>query len=341
MYGVKQQRSREERAIMSANRRLGMPMGKLFVARYFPESSKQKVSEMILNVRTVYGERIDKLTWMSQTTKEKARKKLAAFTWKIGYPDKWKDYSTIVIQPDMLVGNVLNISLWNHNDMIARVGTPVDKSEWNLSPQTINAYNNPTNNEILFPAAILQPPFFNPDADDAINYGAIIAIIGHEMTHGFDDNGAQYDGNGNLNNWWSQEDAGNFETLGKKLENYFSSIEVTKGFYINGKLTLGENIADLGGLMLAYYAMEKSLEGKVKPEPIDGFTYRQRFFLGFAQICRENITNESLINQVQTNEHSPYRWRINATLAQMKEFSDAFGCKGKMSVPDSGRIAIW
>jgi len=339
MYGVKAQRPREERAIMSVNRRLGMPLGKLYVAKYFPESSKKKVVEMIENVRSVYRDRIDKLSWMSAPTKEKAKKKLAAFTWKIGYPDTWKDYSSIDIQNDKLVENSMNIALWEHHDMISKAGKPVDKKEWDMTPQTINAYNNPTNNEIVFPAAILQPPFFNPDADDAINYGAIIGVIGHEMTHGFDDQGAQYDGNGNLSNWWTPEDSKNFIALGKRLENYFSSIEVTKGFKINGKLTLGENIADLGGLTLGYYALEKSLAGKKAPEKIDGFTYQQRFFLGWAQVWRENMTNESLINQVQTNEHSPARWRINATVPLMKEFSDAFGCKG--TVADTLKIVIW
>jgi predicted metalloendopeptidase len=338
MQGVKAQRPREERAVMSVNYRLGMPLGKLYVAKYFPETSKKKVSEMIENVRSVYHERIEKLTWMSDATKEKAKKKLAAFTWKIGYPDKWKDYSSIDIQPDKLIENSMNISMWEHNDMISKAGKPVDKTEWDMTPQTINAYNNPTNNEIVFPAAILQPPFFNPDADDAINYGAIIGVIGHEMTHGFDDQGSQYDGSGNLNNWWTPEDSKNFIALGKKLEDYFSAIEVTKGFKINGKLTLGENIADLGGLTLGYYALEKSLAGKEKPKPIDGFTYQQRFFLGWAQVWRENMTNESLINQVQTNEHSPARWRINATLPLMKEFSDAWGCKG---IADTMRIVIW
>jgi putative endopeptidase len=339
MFGVKEQRPREERAVISVNRRLGMPLGKLFAAKYFPESSKKKVVEMIMNVRDVYRDRIDKLTWMSTPTKEKAKKKLAAFTWKIGYPDTWKDYSSIDIQPDKLIENSMNIALWEHNDMIAKAGKPVDKTEWGLSPQTINAYNNPTNNEIVFPAAILQPPFFNPDADDAINYGAIIGVIGHEMTHGFDDSGCQYDGNGNLSNWWTPEDTKNFTALGEKMEKYFSSIEVTKGFKIDGKLTLGENIADLGGLTLGYYALEKSLEGKSKPDPIDGFTYQQRFFLGWAQVWRENMTDESLINQVQTNEHTPARWRINATLPLMKEFADAFGCKG--AAADSMRIVIW
>ncbi len=339
MYGVKVQRPREERAVMIVNRRLGMPLGKLYVAKYFPETSKKKVSEMIENVRSVYKERIDKLSWMSPATKEKAKKKLAAFTWKIGYPDTWKDYSSIDIQPDKLVENSMNIALWEHNDMISKAGKPVDKKEWDMSPQTINAYNNPTNNEIVFPAAILQPPFFNPDADDAINYGGIIAVIGHEMTHGFDDQGCQYDGNGNLSNWWTPEDSKNFTALGKKLEDYFNTMEVTKGFKINGKLTLGENIADLGGLTLGYYALEKSLEGKEKPKPIDGFTYQQRFFLGWAQVWRENMTNESLINQVQTNEHSPARWRINATLPLMKEFADAWGCKS--SAADTIRIVIW
>lgn len=340
MYGIKEQRPREERAIMSVNRRLGMPLGKMFAAKYFPESSKKKVTEMIENVRTVYGERIDKLAWMSPETKEKAKKKLSQFTWKIGYPDKWKDYSTIDIQPDKLIENMMNVELWEHNDMIAKAGKPVDKSEWGMTPQTINAYNNPTNNEIVFPAAILQPPFFNPDADDAINYGGIISVIGHEMTHGFDDNGAQYDGEGNLKNWWAPEDLKNFTALGEKLQKYFDSFEVTPGFKINGKLTLGENIADLGGITLGYYALVKSMEGKKTPEPIDGFTWQQRFFLGWAQVWHENMRKESLISQVQTNEHSPARWRINATLGQVKEFSDAF-CKGKMSVPDADRVVIW
>ena len=339
MYGVKAQRPRGERAVMSVNRRLGMPLGKLFAAKYFPESSKKKVTEMIENVKAVYSERIDKLTWMSPVTKEKAKKKLSAFTWKIGYPDKWKDYSTIDIANDKLIENSQSIARWEHNDMISKAGKPVDKSEWGMSPQTINAYNNPTNNEIVFPAAILQPPFFNPDADDAINYGGIIAVIGHEMTHGFDDNGCKYDGNGNLVNWWTPEDAKNFAALGQKMEDYFNTIEVTKGFKINGKLTLGENIADLGGLTLGYYALQKSLEGKPKQEPIDGFTPEQRFFLGWAQVWRENMTNESLINQVQTNEHTPARWRINAALPLLKEFGDAFGCKSAAS--DSMRIVIW
>jgi putative endopeptidase len=341
MYGVKKQRPREERAIMSVNHRLGMPLGRLFAAKYFPESSKKKVTGMIENIRTVYGERIEKLTWMSAATKAKAKKKLSQFTWKIGYPDKWKDYSSIDIQPDKLIENMMNIDLWKHNDMIAKAGKPVDKSEWRMTPQTINAYNNSNNNEIVFPAAILQPPFFNPDADDAINYGGIISVIGHEMTHGFDDHGAQYDGEGNLNNWWAPEDAKNFAALGERLQKYFDSFEVTKGFKINGKLTLGENIADLGGLTLGYYALVKSMGGKKTPEPIDGFTWQQRFFLGWAQVWHENMTKESLISQVQTNEHSPAHWRINATLAQMKEFSDAFGCKGKMTVADADRVVIW
>lgn len=341
MYGVKEQRPREERAIMSVNNRLGMPLGKLFAAKYFPESSKKKVNEMIENVRTVYGERIEKLAWMSPETKKKAKIKLSLFTWKIGYPDKWKDYSSIDIQNDKLVENMINVSLWETNDMLAKAGKPVDKSEWMMSPQTINAYNNPTNNELVFPAAILQPPFFNPDADDAINYGSIISVIGHEMTHGFDDNGAQYDGHGNLNNWWAPEDLKNFNALGDKLAQYFDSFEVSKGFKINGKLTLGENIADLGGLTLGYYALIKSMEGKKAPEPIDGFTWQQRFFLGWAQVWHENMTKESLISQVQTNEHSPGRWRINATLAQMPEFASAFGGKGTMLVPDANRIVIW
>ncbi|ATL46092.1 endothelin-converting protein [Chitinophaga caeni] len=343
MRGTKQQKNRVERAIRATDGSLGMPLGKLFVKQYFPESSKQKVSEMIENVRTVYGERIDKLTWMSEETKKEAHKKLAAFTYKIGYPDKWKDYSSIKISPDKLLENIVNTAMYRHGEAIKKLGQPVDKSEWMMTPQTVNAYYNPLNNEVVFPAGILQPPFFNANADDAINYGGIIAVIGHEFTHGFDDQGSQFDAEGNLRNWWTESDRKNFEALAKKYIDYFSSIEVLPGFKINGALTIGENIADLGGLTLAYHALEKSLEGKPAPKLIDGFTWQQRFFLGWAQVWHANITDAALRNQIQTDPHSPARSRINGPLPHLVEFQEAWGCKAgdKMVLPASERVVIW
>ncbi|HVI43305.1 MAG TPA: M13 family metallopeptidase [Chitinophaga sp.] len=341
--GRKAQKARPERAIRSTDGHLGMPLGKLFVKKYFPESSKQKVSQMIENVRSVYGERIDNLSWMSDSTKKMARKKLAAFTYKIGYPDKWKNYSSIEIDKGKLVENVIATALYEHKENIDKIGKPVDKSEWGMTPQTVNAYYNPLNNEVVFPAGILQPPFYNPNADDAINYGGIIAVIGHEFTHGFDDQGSQYDADGNLKNWWTKADRVNFEKLANKYINYFSSIEAAPKFFINGKLTIGENIADLGGLTLAYYGLKKSFEGKGEPKPIDGFTWQQRFFLGWAQVWHTNITEAALQNQIQVDPHSPGRYRINGPLPHLKEFQAAWGCAdgSKMALPDSARVVIW
>jgi len=342
MSGQKEQKQRVERGIRSTDGTLGMPLGKLFVKQYFPESSKQKVSEMIENVRAVYGERIDKLTWMSDSTKKMAHKKLASFTYKIGYPDKWKDYSTINVQPGTLIDNIISASIYSNNEAVAKIGKPVDKKEWLMTPQTVNAYYNPLNNEIVFPAGILQPPFFNPDADDAINYGGIIAVIGHEFTHGFDDQGSQFDADGNLKNWWTAADRANFDKLTNKYVQYFNGIEALPGFNINGALTIGENVADLGGLTLAYHALEKSLEGKPEPELIDGYNWKQRFFLGWAQVWHGNTTDAALRNQIQTDPHSPARYRINGPLPHMKEFQEAWGCtSGKMVLPDSARVVIW
>ncbi|WP_031528763.1 M13 family metallopeptidase [Dyadobacter crusticola] len=343
MRGTKQQRVRQERAIRSTDGLLGMPLGKLFSKKYFPEEDKKKVAEMIENVRTVYGERIDKLTWMSDSTKAKAHKKLKAFTYKIGYPDKWKDYSSIEIAPDKLFENVVSAALFGHKESVEKIGKEVDKKEWGMTPQTVNAYYNPLNNEVVFPAGILQPPFYNRDADDAINYGGIIAVIGHEFTHGFDDQGSQFDDEGNLKNWWTAADRANFDKLTKRYIDYFSGIEALPGFNINGALTIGENVADLGGLTLAYYALQKSFEGKKEPEPIDGFNWKQRFFLGWAQVWHMNTTDEALRNQVQTDPHAPAKDRINGPLPHLKEFEAAFGCApgSKMTLPDSARIVIW
>ena len=343
MRGVKSQRKRDEKALRATNGTVGEPLGKKYAEKYFPASSRKQVEEMIENVRSVYGERIEKLTWMSAETKAKALQKLKAFTYKIGYPDQWKDYSKVDISPSNLVQNNINMNIWQHEDNVAKIGKPVDKKEWGMTPQTVNAYYNPLFNEVVFPAGILQPPFFNPDADDAINYGAIMAVIGHELTHGFDDQGSQFDAEGNLVNWWTDKDRENFMALAQKYIVYFDKIEAMPGVHIKGGLTIGENIADLGGLTLAYYALEKSLKGKPEPPLIDGYNWKQRFFLGWAQVWRMKITDEALRNQIETDPHSPARYRINATLSHMKEFQDAWGSKGgnKMVLPDSARVVIW
>lgn len=343
MRGVKEQKSLEDRAINATNGIMGMPLGKLFVAKYFPESSKQKVADMIENVRTVFGERIDQLSWMSPETKVQARKKLAAFTYKIGYPDTWKDYSTIDIKANTLVENIIASRLYGHKEAIAKIGKPVDKTEWGMTPQTVNAYYSPLNNEIVFPAGILQPPFFNADADDAINYGGIIAVIGHEFSHGFDDKGAQYDAEGNLKDWWTESDKEKFNNLANKYIAYFDKMEPLPGVHVNGQLTIGENIADLGGLTLAYYALKKSLEGKPEPALIDGYTWQQRFFLGWAQVWHTNITDAALRNQIQTDPHSPAHNRINGPMPHLKEFQEAWGCDdhSPLVLPAKERIVIW
>ncbi len=343
MTGRKAQRPRIDRAIRSADGVLGMPLGKLFVKKYFPESSKQKVSDMIENVRTVYGERIDQLAWMSPETKAMAHKKLKAFTYKIGYPDNWKDFSSIDIQRDKLIENIISAAKFKNEEKIRKIGKPVDKSEWLMTPQTVNAYYNPLNNEVVFPAGILQPPFFNPDADDAINYGGIIAVIGHEFTHGFDDQGSQFDAEGNLQNWWTDADRKNFDELAKRYIDYFSGLEALPGFKVNGALTIGENIADLGGLTLAYYALKKSFEGKSEPAPIDGYTWQQRFFLGWAQVWHMNITDAALRNQIQTDPHSPAHFRVNGPMPHLKEFHDAWKCSegDAMVLPKAERVVIW
>ncbi len=343
MRGVKEQRKRDERALRTTNSMIGEPLGKIYAEKYFPQTSRKQVEDMIENVRAVYGERMDALTWMSAETKKKAKEKLKAFTYKIGFPDKWKDYGKVDISAKNLVQNVINMSIWEHEYNVAKMGKPVDKTEWGMTPQTVNAYYNPLFNEVVFPAGILQPPFFNPDADDAINYGGIMAVIGHELTHGFDDQGSQFDAEGNLVNWWTEEDRANFMGLAQKYIAYFDNIEAMPGVKIKGALTIGENIADLGGLTLAYYALEKSLKGKPEPPLIDGLNWKQRFFLGWAQVWRMNITDEALRNQVETDPHSPARYRINATLSHMKEFENAWKEKGgkNMFLADEERVVIW
>lgn len=343
MSGTKEQKARALRALRATDGLLGEPLGKLYAEKYFPPSSRKKVEDMIENVRAVYGERIRNLTWMSPETKEKALEKLSLFTTKIGYPDQWKDYSMVDIKPNALFRNTMNLIEWRSNDNLKRVGKPVDPKEWGMTPQTVNAYYNPSMNEVVFPAGILQPPFFNAQADDAINYGGIMAVIGHELTHGFDDQGARYDGHGNLKNWWTDADKANFDALAQRMVKYYDGMEAMPGVHIKGGLTVGENIADLGGVTLAYAALQRSMQGKPEPAKIDGFTWQQRFFLGWAQVWHTNIRPEAARRQVELDPHSPAHFRINAVLGQFKPFQEAW-CpdgQGAMLVPDSQRVVIW
>lgn len=341
MQGVKEMRPRSERILRMVDGSLGEPLGKLFVEKYFPEESKQYMSNLIENLRGAYKQSILNLTWMGDSTKDKALKKLEAFTYKIGYPDKWRDYSGLDISPDEYLQNVINISEFGFQFMVDKLGKPVDKDEWHMSPQTVNAYYNSSGNEIVFPAGILQPPFFHPSFDDAINYGGIGGVIGHEFTHGFDDQGSKYDWNGNKQNWWTDDDRARFQKLTQALADQYSSYEVLPGEFVNGQLTLGENIADLGGTTLAYAALEKVMEGKEDPM-IDGFSWQQRFFLGWANVWKGNITEEALRNRILTDPHSPAEQRVLGPLANLPQFEQAFGCEGKAMVkPDSTRIKIW
>lgn len=342
LAGKKEQKSRIDMAVKELEQALGMPLGKLFVQRYFLEGDKQKIGEMIENVRWVYHQRIDSLHWMSNSTKASAHKKLSTMTFKIGYPDKWPDYFGISIQPSHLIDNVISVAVFHHNENIRKIDKPVDKGEWHATPQTVDAFYDQYTNSACFPAGILQPPFYNHKADDAINYGAIIAAIGHEITHAFDDRGSKFDASGNLNNWWTSRDRHNFENLTKQYIDYFNQMEGQPGLHINGQLTISENIADLGGLTLAYHALEKSYDKKNQPKPINGFTWQQRFFLGWAQMWHGNISSEALRNELLTNPHVPFRFRINGPLAQLREFKQAWNCdkKGSANLNSKG-IEIW
>jgi len=342
MAGKKEQKSRVDMAIQELEQALGMPLGKLFVQRYFPEQDKQKISEMIENVRWVYHQRIDSLRWMSNSTKASAHKKLNTMTFKIGYPEKWPNYFGISIQPLRLIDNVIAVAVFHHNENIRKIDKPVDKTEWHSTPQTVDAFYDQYTNSACFPAGILQPPFYNHKADDAINYGAIIAAIGHEITHAFDDRGSKFDASGNLNNWWTSKDRHNFENLTKEYIEYFNQIEAQPGLHINGQLTISENIADLGGLTLAYHALEKSYDKKKQPASINGFTWQQRFFLGWAQMWHGNISPEALRNELLTNPHVPFRFRINGPLKQLREFRQAWNCNKKDSANlNIKSIEIW
>ena len=343
MAGVKEQKPRWKRAMSVPNNILSEAVGEMYVSRYFPAEDKERVKHMVDNLKTALGEHVDSLSWMSDTTKMKAHEKLNAFTVKIGYPDKWKDYSTLIINPSLsYYENIRNAAKWYVADNISRMGKPTDKDEWLMSPQTVNAYYNPTTNEICFPAAILQPPFYNPEADDALNYGAIGVVISHEMTHGFDDQGRMFDKNGNMVNWWTEADAAAFNARARKLVEQFDQVQILPGLMANGALCLGENIADQGGLRIAYTALQNSF-GDTHPEPLDGYTAEQRFYLSYANIWAQNITDEEKARLTKLDVHSLGENRVNVTLRNIQTFFDAFGIKegDAMYRPESEQVVIW
>ncbi|MBH8567694.1 M13 family metallopeptidase [Microvirga sp. STS02] len=342
LSGAKKQQPRWKRMLGSTDRALGEAFGQLYVDKAFSPAAKAKAKQMIENLRVAYAERIQATDWMSAATKKEALVKLNAFVVKIGYPDKWKDYSSLNISRESYLNNLFAAQEWANREEISKFGKPIDRTEWGMTPPTVNAYYNPPMNEIVFPAGILQPPFFDAKADDAVNYGGIGAVIGHEMTHGFDDQGRQYDSKGNLRDWWTKEDAAKFNAKADIVGKQFDAFSPLDSVHVNGKLTMGENLADLGGLTIAYQAFEKTPQAKAG-QKIDGFTPEQRFFLAYGQIWRTNTRDEYIRQQVQTDPHSPAMYRTNGPLMNMPEFYKAFGCQdgNKMMRPTAERSKIW
>ena len=333
---------RWKRAVNSVNGMLGELVGEMYVEKYFPAAAKERMVKLVKNLQTALGERIDAQEWMSDSTKIRAHEKLATFHVKVGYPDKWKDYSKLEIKNDSYGANVCRASEWGFNDMYSRIGKPVDKDEWLMTPQTVNAYYNPSTNEICFPAAILQPPFFNMEADDAANYGAIGVVIGHEMTHGFDDQGRQFDKDGNLTDWWAPGDADRFKERAQVMVDFFNKIEVLPGLQANGELTLGENLADHGGLNVAYLAFQNA----TKDAPlgvVDGFTPEQRFFLAYATLWAGNIRDEQIRVYTKSDPHSLGKWRVNGALPHIQAWYDAFHItpSDPLYVAPENRVNVW
>ena len=344
MSGTEEIRPRWKRAMSVPNSILSEAVGQMYVAKYFPESEKARVEEMVANIQKAFSKHIEALDWMGQDTKAKAQEKLAAFTVKIGYPNKWKDYSTLTVDPSKSYwANVVEANRWYTADEMSQVGKPVDREKWLMSPQTVNAYYMPTTNEICFPAAILQPPFYNPNADDAVNYGAIGVVIAHEMTHGFDDQGSQFDKDGNMKDWWTAEDRAAFEKKTQVLVDQFNAIEILPGLYADGKFSLGENIADQGGLRLAFTGLTDYAWAEGRPADIDGFTGEQRFYIGYATLWAQNITDKEKENLTKNDVHSLGRNRVNATLRNIQSWYDAFDIKegDAMFMPVEERVIIW
>ncbi|MFT6977821.1 MAG: putative endopeptidase [Shewanella psychromarinicola] len=342
LNGQEEQEPRWKRGVSTVSDTLGEVVGKVYVKRHFAPEAKTRMEKLVSNLSGAYSSSIDSLDWMSADTKVAAKEKLAKFNPKIGYPNKWADYTKLTIQADDLIGNAKRAAVVQHNKDVAKLGQPIDKDEWHMTPQTVNAYYNPTMNEIVFPAAILQPPFFNLEADDAVNYGGIGAVIGHEMGHGFDDQGAKFDGEGNMRDWWTEADLTAFESKGNALIAQYNGYQVFDDLNVNGSLTLGENIGDLSGVTIAYKAYKMSLNGKEAPV-IDGLTGDQRFFMGFTQIWRVKMKEESLRNRVATDPHSPGHFRALGALSNMPEFYSTYDLKegDKMYIEPAKRVKIW
>ena len=344
LNGTKKQKPANERALATVNGSVGEALGKLYVDEMFPPEAKVKAEKMIANVIAAYKDRIKALDWMSDSTKVKAIQKLDKFTVKIGYPDKWKDYSSMEVKEgNTFYDNMIAVQTWGFKDNLDRIDEPVDRTEWGMSPQTVNAYFNPFNNEIVFPAAILQPPFYDYKADEAVNYGGMGAVIGHEISHAFDDSGARFDANGNLANWWTDADLENFTKRGDKLAEQYSGVEVLDSVFINGKFTLGENIGDLGGVLAAYDGLQRFYKENGRPDNIDGFTPEQRFFMSWATVWRTKSREEALRNQVKTDPHSPGMTRATQPLLNVDAFYEAFDIKegDAMYVAPDDRVRIW
>ncbi|MEO8102418.1 MAG: M13-type metalloendopeptidase, partial [Betaproteobacteria bacterium] len=331
-----------KRAVRFVEAGLGEALGKAYVQKHFPPENKARMQKIVVNLLQAYRESIDTLDWMSPATRKEAQAKLATFSPKIGYPDKWRDYSALDIVRDDLVGNAQRMARFEFARNLAKLGKPIDRGEWGMTPQTVNAYYSPLKNEIVFPAAILQPPFFNAAADDAVNYGGIGAVIGHEIGHGFDDSGSQFDGTGNLRNWWTAEDREKYSARTKSLVTQYNAYSPVPGYFVNGALTLGENIGDNSGAAIAYKAYLLSLGGKPAPV-IDGYTGPQRFYMGFAQIWREKARDESVIVQIKTDPHTPGEFRTNGSIRNQPGFYEAFGVKAgdKLYLAPDQRVTIW
>ena len=342
LSGQKEQTPRWQRMSNLIDGQLGELLGQLYVDKYFKPAAKERMLALVNNMQATFRNRISKLDWMSEDTKQKAQAKLSAYIKKIGYPDKWKTYTGLVINKNDFLGNLLRANQWQYNDNIGKLGKPVDKADWNMTPPTVNAYYSPQKNEIVFPAGILRPPFFDFDADDAINYGGIAAVIGHEMTHGFDDQGRQFDADGNLHDWWTPADAAEFKKRADEVTDQYNGFIILDSLHVNGKLTLGENLADLGGLSIAYEAFKKTEQGQ-SGNKIDGFTPDQRFFINWAQVWRNNILPEAAAQRIVTDPHSPGLYRGNGPLMNIDAFYSAFGVKegDKMFKPKEKRTHIW
>ncbi|MDR3133908.1 MAG: M13 family metallopeptidase [Prevotellaceae bacterium] len=343
LSGTKELQPRWKRVVNTVNGALGEAVGQLYVATYFPPAAKEKMLHLVKNLQTTLGERIKAATWMEEATKTKALEKLNAFRVKIGYPDKWRDYSGLELQADSYFANVIRSNEFENAYAWSKINKPKDVDEWGMTPQTVNAYYNPTTNEICFPAGILQPPFFFAYADDAVNYGAIGVVIGHEMSHGFDDQGRQYDRDGNLQDWWLPEDAENFKQRAQILSNHFDSIEVAPGVHADGKFTLGENIADNGGVQIAFQALQKALANREVAGEMDGFTPEQRFFIAYAGVWAANITNQEILRRTKEDPHALGKWRVNGTLPHIETFYNAFDVQSgdAMYLAPDKRAVIW